>query len=122
MAEAESWASGAAYEPFIGRWSRLIAYEFLRWLPQRDGERWVEVGCGSGSGRGSGRNGAHLASLDARRREALRERLRARLPTGPSGQIELRARAWAVRGRRAAVIRWSCPIHRCRDTSSRYRT
>src|SRR5437867_1659110 len=46
---AESWASGAAYEPFIGRWSRLVAREFLRWLDLPAGERWLEVGCGTGA-------------------------------------------------------------------------
>jgi len=29
----------------------------------------------------------------------LRERLRARLPTGPDGEILLAVRAWAVKGR-----------------------
>ena len=47
--QTESWASGVAYEPFIGRWSRLIAREFLRWLPLHRGERWLEVGCGTGA-------------------------------------------------------------------------
>ena len=31
---AEVWASGAAYEPYVGRWSRLVARELLfvsRW-------------------------------------------------------------------------------------------
>ena len=51
---------------------------------------------------GQGPGPTYVASLDAQRQEALRERLRARLPTLPDGQIELKARAWAVRGRRAA--------------------
>jgi len=45
----ESWGVGAAYEPFIGRWSRSIAGEFLRWLDQEKGRRWVELGCGTGA-------------------------------------------------------------------------
>jgi SAM-dependent methyltransferase len=45
----ESWASGRAYEPFIGRWSRLVAREFLGWLGRPVGQRWVEVGCGTGA-------------------------------------------------------------------------
>jgi SAM-dependent methyltransferase len=45
----EVWASGAAYEPYVGRWSRLVASEFLRWLAIRDGARWVDVGCGTGA-------------------------------------------------------------------------
>ena len=43
------WASGVAYEPYVGRWSRLVASEFLRWLAIRDGARWVDVGCGTGA-------------------------------------------------------------------------
>ncbi len=45
----EVWASGAAYEPYVGRWSRLVAPEFLRWLAIRHGARWVDVGCGTGA-------------------------------------------------------------------------
>jgi hypothetical protein len=37
-------------------------------------------------------------SLEESARGALRERLRASLPTRPDGSIELNARAWAVRG------------------------
>ena len=36
------------YERFMGRWSRAVAPQFLRWLaPARDA-RWLDVGCGSG--------------------------------------------------------------------------
>ena len=28
----DSWASGAAYEPYVGRWSRLVAQEVIAWL------------------------------------------------------------------------------------------
>jgi SAM-dependent methyltransferase len=45
----ESWSSGAAYEPFIGRWSRLVAAEFVAWLGQPPGLRWLDVGCGTGA-------------------------------------------------------------------------
>jgi hypothetical protein len=41
----------------------------------------------------------YVASLDDRRRTALRETLRERLPTDADGRIALTARAWAVRGR-----------------------
>ena len=41
----------------------------------------------------------YACRLSPERREALRERLRATLPTGPEGTIDLIARAWAVRGR-----------------------
>ncbi len=43
------WASGESYEGYVGRWSRLIAPEFLAWLNARPGLRWVDVGCGTGA-------------------------------------------------------------------------
>jgi SAM-dependent methyltransferase len=43
------WASGAAYEPYVGRWSRLVAREFLVWLGVPPGGRWLDVGCGTGA-------------------------------------------------------------------------
>lgn len=43
------WASGAAYEPYVGRWSRLVAREFLAWLGVPPGSRWLDVGCGTGA-------------------------------------------------------------------------
>jgi SAM-dependent methyltransferase len=39
-----------------------------------------------------------VVSLDETRRNVLRGRLERRLPTGPGGTIDLKARAWAVRG------------------------
>jgi hypothetical protein len=41
---------------------------------------------------------SYVMSLDEPDRAALRERLRARLPTSPDGTIHLTARAWAARG------------------------
>jgi SAM-dependent methyltransferase len=43
------WVSGAAYEPYVGRWSRLVAREFLAWLAVSPGSRWLDVGCGTGA-------------------------------------------------------------------------
>jgi len=45
---SDVWEVGSAYEVFIGRWSRLIAKEFLQWLSITPGSRWVDVGCGTG--------------------------------------------------------------------------
>jgi SAM-dependent methyltransferase len=45
---ADVWASGAAYEPYVGRWSRLVARSFLAWLGVPAGRRWLDVGCGTG--------------------------------------------------------------------------
>ncbi len=43
------WASGTAYERYIGRWSRLVAGEFLSWLAPAPALRWLDVGCGTGA-------------------------------------------------------------------------
>jgi SAM-dependent methyltransferase len=43
------WAAGAAYEPYVGRWSRLVARELLTWLAVPPGRRWLDVGCGTGA-------------------------------------------------------------------------
>jgi SAM-dependent methyltransferase len=43
------WAAGEAYEPYIGRWSRLVAREFIDWLAMPPGGRWLDVGCGTGA-------------------------------------------------------------------------
>jgi SAM-dependent methyltransferase len=43
------WDSGDAYEPYVGRWSRLVAREFLGWLAIPTGCRWLDVGCGTGA-------------------------------------------------------------------------
>ncbi len=47
--QTEVWASGAAYEPYVGRWSRLVAQEFLSWLAVSSASRWLDVGCGTGA-------------------------------------------------------------------------
>lgn len=43
------WASGESYDPYMGRWSRLIAADFIRWLDAPHGSRWLDVGCGTGA-------------------------------------------------------------------------
>lgn len=48
---------------------------------------------------GSGPAPSYLGGLPGERQEAIRERLRARLPARADGTIALSARAWAVRGR-----------------------
>ena len=45
----ESWTSEQAYEPYVGRWSRLVAPRFLEWLPDRRPGAWCDVGCGTGA-------------------------------------------------------------------------
>ncbi|MCA1696935.1 MAG: class I SAM-dependent methyltransferase, partial [Actinobacteria bacterium] len=46
---SDVWAAGDAYEPFIGRWSRLVAPAFLDWLSAPPAKRWLDVGCGTGA-------------------------------------------------------------------------
>ena len=43
------WAAGDLYEPYIGRWSRRVAREFLEWLAVPAGMDWLDVGCGTGA-------------------------------------------------------------------------
>ena len=45
----DAWASGDKYEPYVGRWSRLVAREFLKWLAIPAGSQWLDVGCGTGA-------------------------------------------------------------------------
>jgi trans-aconitate methyltransferase len=43
------WADGDAYELYVGRWSRLVAGEFLDWVGAGPRRRWLDVGCGTGA-------------------------------------------------------------------------
>jgi ubiquinone/menaquinone biosynthesis C-methylase UbiE len=49
MTNKDNWASGDLYEPYVGRWSRLVAQEFLKWLDRPFGGHWLDVGCGTGA-------------------------------------------------------------------------
>lgn len=40
---------GAAYERFMGRWSRAVGPVFLSWLAPPAGAHWLDVGCGTGA-------------------------------------------------------------------------
>jgi len=44
-----NWTAGDLYEPYVGRWSRLVAREFLSWLAIPAGKDWLDVGCGTGA-------------------------------------------------------------------------
>lgn len=48
-AREEIWASGAFYEAYVGRWSRLVANEFIRWLALPENNQWLDVGSGTGT-------------------------------------------------------------------------
>ncbi len=45
----DRWASGTAYERYVGRWSRRIAVGFLEWLGVPPGARWADIGAGTGA-------------------------------------------------------------------------
>jgi SAM-dependent methyltransferase len=45
----DRWAAAAAYEDFMGRWSRTLATGFVSWLRVPDGVHWLDVGCGTGA-------------------------------------------------------------------------
>ncbi|MGC2368822.1 MAG: methyltransferase domain-containing protein [Candidatus Sulfotelmatobacter sp.] len=46
--ETDRWTSGADYDQWMGRWSRLLAREFLKWLELPRSLRWIDICCGSG--------------------------------------------------------------------------
>ena len=45
----DAWNKGDPYELYIGRWSGLVAKDFLAWLSPPPGLRWLDVGCGTGA-------------------------------------------------------------------------
>jgi SAM-dependent methyltransferase len=45
----DAWSSADSYERYVGRWSRLVAKEFIRWLAVLEDRQWLDVGCGTGA-------------------------------------------------------------------------
>ena len=45
----KQWGRGNAYEPYVGRWSRLVAARFIDWLAPTPDRRWLDIGCGTGA-------------------------------------------------------------------------
>ena len=43
------WGKGDPYERYVGRWSRVVAREFLGWLALPPGREWLDVGSGTGA-------------------------------------------------------------------------
>jgi len=116
LTRSEAWDSGSAYERYAGRWSRLVAVEFLRWLAPDPGLAWADVGCGVAVRAVEippvfdsfddhwqpfpGRTGAaptYLASAPDEIRERIRLHLKAWLAPTSDAPITLTARAWAIR-------------------------
>lgn len=48
-AQFDAWSAGQNYEHYMGRWSRQMAVEFLRWLAPQRRASWLEIGCGTGA-------------------------------------------------------------------------
>ncbi len=46
---ADVWSRGEVYEGWIGRWSPLVAREFLPWLAVPPHSDWLDVGSGTGA-------------------------------------------------------------------------
>lgn len=46
---SDTWERGSPYERYVGRWSRRVAPLFLSWLSIPAGQRWLDVGCGTGA-------------------------------------------------------------------------
>jgi SAM-dependent methyltransferase len=46
---SDTWERGDPYENYVGRWSRRVAPQFLAWLSIPAGQRWLDVGCGTGA-------------------------------------------------------------------------
>jgi SAM-dependent methyltransferase len=45
----DNWANGDLYEGYMGRWSRHVAREFIKWLAAPADGQWLDVGCGTGA-------------------------------------------------------------------------
>ena len=45
----DKWNNAALYESYVGRWSRLVAAEFIRWINESNNLTWLDVGCGTGA-------------------------------------------------------------------------
>lgn len=46
---SDKWIAGNQYEPYVGRWGRPVAREFLNWLNIPPNFRWLDIGCGTGA-------------------------------------------------------------------------
>lgn len=49
MSHQITFDDGAAYEGYMGVWSRAVGAVFLDWLAPAPGRRWLDVGCGNGA-------------------------------------------------------------------------
>jgi ubiquinone/menaquinone biosynthesis C-methylase UbiE len=49
VSDSIQFTDGAAYERYMGAWSRLAGELFLDWLAPLQNLRWLDVGCGNGA-------------------------------------------------------------------------
>ena len=45
----DKWNNANLYESYVGRWSRLVASDFIGWINQGNNLTWLDVGCGTGA-------------------------------------------------------------------------
>jgi ubiquinone/menaquinone biosynthesis C-methylase UbiE len=43
------FSDGASYDKMMGVWSRIVGLEFLKWLSPENGQKWLDIGCGTGA-------------------------------------------------------------------------
>ena len=65
-ASSDSWTDGEAYDALMGRWSRTLAPQFVKWARLPPGAKILDVGCGTGSlSRALAHGGAsHVVGVD----------------------------------------------------------
>jgi len=44
----DQFSNAKSYESYVGRWSRLVARQFIAWLDIPPGQSWLDVGAGTG--------------------------------------------------------------------------
>jgi len=59
-----AWTDAAAYERYVGQWSRIIAPRFVEWLAASRGLAWLDIACGTGALTAAILELAQPASLD----------------------------------------------------------
>ncbi|GAA3337334.1 class I SAM-dependent methyltransferase [Amorphoplanes nipponensis] len=98
------WEVGAAYEAYVGRWSRPVAREFVAWLGAGAGRTWLDVGCGPGAltAAALGADPARVTGVD--RSPGFLAEARARTDDPRAGFAAGDARALPVAGRRFDVV------------------
>ncbi len=94
------WSNADAYESYIGRWSKLVASEFLGRLDAPTATRWLDLGCGTGALSAEvARRGAHdVCGLDPAERfvRYAAAHVRGRFTVGDAQRLPFRDGAFGV--------------------------